>query len=153
MGLGGKSSHLRSLSRICGQLSSHLRTFLRICEDSRNVRIFANAMDFSHLRALHLRSPGRICDICKMDEPKSVTEALSNPGKDEWMKAVKEELESMKTNKVWDLISLPPGCGAIGNKWVLKVKRKADGSIERYKARLVAKGFTQEAGIDYEEIF
>lgn len=55
---------------------------------------------------------------------------------------MKEELESMKTNKVWDLVDLPPGRRAIRNKWVLKVKRKAYGSIERYKARLVAKGFT-----------
>nr|XP_016506348.1 PREDICTED: uncharacterized mitochondrial protein AtMg00820-like [Nicotiana tabacum] len=89
----------------------------------------------------------------KIDEPKSVTEALSSPVKDEWMKAVKEELESMKTNKVWDLVDLPPGRRAIGNKRVLKVKHKVNGSIERYKARLVAKGFTQEAGIDYEETF
>ncbi|XP_070020691.1 uncharacterized mitochondrial protein AtMg00820-like [Nicotiana sylvestris] len=88
-----------------------------------------------------------------MDGPKSVTEALSSPRKDEWMKAMKEELESMKTNKVWDLVELPLGRRAIGNKWVLKVKRKADGSIERYKARLVVKGFSQEAGIYYEEIF
>ncbi|XP_070021524.1 uncharacterized mitochondrial protein AtMg00820-like [Nicotiana sylvestris] len=88
-----------------------------------------------------------------MDEPKSVTEALSSPGKDEWMKAMKEELESMKTNKVWDLVDLSPGRRAIRKKWVLKVKCKTDGSIERYKARLVAKGFTQEVGIDYEETF
>ncbi|XP_016441589.2 putative mitochondrial protein AtMg00820 [Nicotiana tabacum] len=85
----------------------------------------------------------------EMDEPKSVTEALSSPGKNEWMKAMKEELKSIKINKVWDLVDLLSGHRAIGNKWVLKVKRKADGSIERYKARLVAKGFSQEAGIDY----
>ena len=82
-----------------------------------------------------------------------MTEALSSPKKDEWIKAMKEELEFIKTNKVWDLVDLPSGRKAIGNKWILKFKRKLDGSIERHKARLVAKGFTQEAGIDYEETF
>ena len=64
-----------------------------------------------------------------------------------------EEMESMKKNQVWDLVNLPPGRKTIGNKWVLKVKRQADGSIERYKARLMAKGYTQKEGIDYEETF
>jgi hypothetical protein len=35
----------------------------------------------------------------------------------------------------------------------IKVKRKADGTIDRYKARLVAKGYKRRYGIDYEDTF
>ena len=73
------------------------------------------------------------------DEPKTVQEALSSFVSDEWMKAMNNEMESIRTNQVWDLEDLLLGRKAIGNKWVLKIKCKADGSIERYKARLVAK--------------
>ena len=66
---------------------------------------------------------------------------------------MEEEIESMKTNQVWDLVDLPSGRRSIGNKWVLKIKRKADGSIERYKTRLVVKGYTEEEGIDCEDTF
>ena len=41
----------------------------------------------------------------------------------------------------------------IGCKWVFRIKRKADGSIDSYKARLVAKGFHQQQGIDFKETF
>ncbi|GMP34292.1 hypothetical protein CsSME_00007220 [Camellia sinensis var. sinensis] len=86
-------------------------------------------------------------------EPKNLKEALSSPASKEWSTAMEEEIESMKKNHVWDLVDLPLGRKTIGNKWVLKIKRKADGSIERYKARLVAKGYPQREGVDYEETF
>lgn len=59
----------------------------------------------------------------------------------------------MRINQVWDLVDLPPGPKAIKNKWVLKIKCKLDGPIDRYNAYLVAKGYTQQEGIDYEETF
>ena len=59
----------------------------------------------------------------------------------------------MRKNQVWDLVDLSLDWKAIGNKWVLNIKRKANGSIENYKARLVARGYTQQEGIDYEETF
>jgi hypothetical protein len=48
---------------------------------------------------------------------------------------------------------LPPLVKPIGNKWVYKVKFKADGTLERYKARLVAKGYNQIEGLDFFDTF
>lgn len=53
----------------------------------------------------------------------------------------------------WDLVPLPSHVVPITSKWLFKIKRKSDGSIERYKARLVARGFQQAQGRDYDETF
>ena len=59
----------------------------------------------------------------------------------------------MKLRGVFQAAKLPTGQHVIGTKWVFKIKRKSDGSIEKYKARLVAKGFKQKYGVDYTETF
>lgn len=56
-------------------------------------------------------------------------------------------------NNTWHLVPYQKGTNIIDCKWVYKVKRKADGILDRYKARLVAKGFKQRYGIDYEDTF
>ncbi|GKD19508.1 putative ribonuclease H-like domain-containing protein, partial [Tanacetum coccineum] len=50
------------------------------------------------------------------------------------------------------LVDLPNGKRAIGTKWVFRNKKDERGIVVRNKARLVAQGYTQEDGIDYDEM-
>jgi len=83
-------------------------------------------------------------DMGKVDDPNSFKEAMSSEYSHKWIEAMEEELKSMSTNKVWDLVSC---------KWVYKTKYDSKGKIKRFKARLVAKKFTQREGINYIKTF
>lgn len=56
-------------------------------------------------------------------------------------------------NKTGTLVPPPYNSNIVGCKWVYRIKRKVDGSIERHKTRLVAKGLHQEEGVDYFDTF
>ncbi|GJQ96332.1 putative ribonuclease H-like domain-containing protein [Tanacetum coccineum] len=83
-------------------------------------------------------------------EPKKVTQALTDPS---WIEAMQDELLQFRLQKVWRLVDLPKGKHAIGTKWVYRNKKDERGIVVRNKARLVAQGYTQEEGIDYDEVF
>ena len=87
------------------------------------------------------------------EEPNTFDEPFTSSARNLWIKVMEEEMKSMKINQAWDLIEFLPNRKAIGNKWVLRTKRKMDGTIEIYKTRLVTKGYTQKEGINYEEAF
>jgi hypothetical protein len=58
-------------------------------------------------------------------------------------------MDSILTNRTWEIRDCPIGCKPVGCKWIFKKKLKPDGIIDKYKARLVAKGFTQKEGEDF----
>jgi len=66
---------------------------------------------------------------------------------------MKVEYQALIRNHTWTLSLCPPNANVVGCKWVYRIKRRADGSIERYKARLVAKDFHQAEGVDFHDTF
>jgi hypothetical protein len=63
------------------------------------------------------------------------------------------ELTALMSHGTWDLIPPPKDCKLVGCKWVFRIKRKADGLVDKFKALLVAKGYNQRPGVDYKETF
>jgi transposase InsO family protein len=92
------------------------------------------------------------CALIVSNDPKTDKEAMQNNEANLWKKAKQEELQTIKRNKTWEVVDLPKNRKAIGSKWVFKSKVSITGE-KQYKARLVAQGFTQQSGIDYNDVF
>ena len=118
--------------------------------------------EVENIGSVRVRSaPKRFDDECNysesllddVEEPKSFKGACNDEHHVQWEKAMKNEFTSLIKNKTWDLVPRPEDKNIVGNRWVYKIKRDENGSVERFKARLVAKGFTQTEGVDYGEVF
>ena len=92
----------------------------------------------------------KFANFASTGEPPNLTEAL---GYDNWKNAMNIEYHALMKNQTWRLVPPKRGRNIIDCKWVYKIKKRPDGTIDRYKARLVAKGFKQRYGIDYEDTF
>ncbi|PHT64859.1 hypothetical protein T459_29284 [Capsicum annuum] len=84
------------------------------------------------------------------EEPLSYEEAKGCP---HWERAMQEEIDALEKNETWELVPKPEKCNPVTCKWVFRLKKKSNGTIDRFKARLVARGFSQNYGLDYEETF
>jgi hypothetical protein len=88
-----------------------------------------------------------------VDTPKTWRQLLKSPNKARWLKAADDEFASLLGMHTWSLVPRPQKRKIIKSKWVFKVKRRPDHSIQKLKARLVAMGYSQVKGLDYQEVF
>jgi Reverse transcriptase (RNA-dependent DNA polymerase)/gag-polypeptide of LTR copia-type len=95
--------------------------------------------------------PDHVAYLASLDsEPTSFSAANAVP---EWRQAMAVEIDALAMNNTWTLVEPPTNQHIVGCKWVYKLKRRSDGSVERHKARLVAKGFHQIEGVDFLDTF
>ena len=69
-----------------------------------------------------------------------------------WKAAIDKEYQGITDNGTWVLVPDLPGSKPLGSKLVLKLKRNADNTIDKYKARLCVLGNHQTTD-QYGEIF
>jgi hypothetical protein len=87
---------------------------------------------------------------CIVNEPSSFQEEVQDPT---WVDSMVEEYDSIIKNSAWEIVPRPVDKSMVGSRWIYKVKKVVDGSVEKYKARFVARGFSHIEGIYYDETF
>lgn len=108
----------------------------------------------TRVKKQNLKYPNNVYTSCQfalaISDPLFHEEAAK---KEEWRKAMVEEMKSIEKNGTWEMVDLPEGKNSIGLKWIFKTKFAADGSLQEHKARFVAKGYAQQYGVGFEETF
>ena len=114
---------------------------------TRCMYLVSSVLDYSNLSPPHHRFT---MSLSIESEPSNFEEVDSIHC---WQEAMKAEVEALELNKTWTLVDLPPNVKLIACRWVYKIKRHPDGSVECYKARLIVKGYAQTEGLNYFEMF
>ena len=124
---------------------------------AREALIAPAASAFMHLASVQWykqSTPSRSSRAAQPDNtPKTHADIEGRDDADGWYLAEDEEIAQIIAMGSWELVPLPKGRKAIKSKWVYRIKTDANGNVTRYKARLCACGYSQQAGVDYKDIY
>ena len=65
-----------------------------------------------------------LLSITNQDDPLTYHDAMDDSDKYKWQDAMNQEMESMYSNSVWELVDPPEDVRPIGCKWIFKRKKK-----------------------------
>ena len=132
----------------------------KYCE-KKNIEYNPNFFNFSGANSYS----GKVSDYVESEDieinvfhtniiiPNTFKQACNSPQKENWHSAMKEEINTMKDRKVWELVPKPKNVKVLGNRWVFTAKHNENNEVVRYKGRLVAQGHLQTKGETYDEVF
>ncbi|GJT33460.1 retrovirus-related pol polyprotein from transposon TNT 1-94 [Tanacetum coccineum] len=146
--INNDSPNINTASPIPNDSSMQSLENTSIFDDACDDREMGAEADLNNLETTMNVSPIPITRIHKDDPKDQIIGDINSATQTRRMTKISKE-HAM----VWTLVDLPKGKRAIGTKWVYRNKKDERGIVVRNKARLVAQGYTQEAGIDYDEVF
>lgn len=82
--------------------------------------------------------------------PTTWEQALGGEYAAEWLESMVKEFKGLEGTGTFRQVPRSEARSVLKNKWVFRVKRRADGT-PLFKSRLVVKGYSQQQGIDYAE--
>lgn len=137
-------AHVSDVLPATGRPADRPRRNHRLPAHLKDYALFASADAFATACAAELRPP----------EPTTLTEALrSNSEGKHWMAAARAEYESLIKRGTWTIVRMPAGAKSIKSRWTFKRKLGKNNEVVRYKGRFCAKGYSQQHGIDYNDVF
>ena len=89
-----------------------------------------------------------------LPKAKGYKDAMRGPLRRYWAGATRTELNNMTSQGVWKIVPTPKDGSArnpIRLKWVLKIKKKENSTVDKFRARLCAQGCRQKPGRDYHD--
>ena len=94
-----------------------------------------------------IRKPKRFeCNSVEINiyEPIDYQDAIKSNHKQNWLKAIQEDFNSINSNQTWDIVPCPEGVRPYDTKWVFELKTNSAGVVSRFEARLCALGYMQQ---------
>ncbi|XP_044756884.1 uncharacterized protein LOC123315299 [Coccinella septempunctata] len=82
-------------------------------------------------------------DACSFIEnvPKNFDEIENRTDRDNWMKALERELESIEINETWQVVDKPQGIQILDTKWVFSYKSMEENEMDKFEARMVDRSY------------
>ncbi len=77
-------------------------------------------------------------------------QAVKSPLCDKWKMTMKNEIQLLKNNNMWDIVNVLSDQHVLKECWVYKVKCDTHDQVSCYKAHWVVKGYEQQFDIDYD---
>ena len=152
VGFGGVKLRTDSMEWDSGNILDSASKRLRV----KLASSFAGKIYPTHKKRIQ-KLPERFVAMTAMDAeptfPKTYREAMALNDREYWLEAMNEEIQSLNSHQTWELVDLPKNAKVLGTRWVLTIKKDAEGFLSRYKARLVAQGFAQIQGVNVWETY